>query len=146
MNSSKKESSNKKESEFIERKSSIAINQDVVQMILKELSSFEKNHGFLNAHITSVLLAKKMNTNAKYLTKVIKHYRQKNFSWYINDLRIAYITKELKTNTKLQKYTIKALALEAGFNSTEIFSKAFYKKNGIYPSYFVKRIQAENID
>lgn len=133
----------KNKSEFIKQDASIGIHQDVVQMILKELEKFEKNKGFLKVNITSGMLAKKMNTNSKYLTKVIKYYRHKSFTSYINDLRIEYITEQLKTDTKLQKYTVKALALEAGFNSTEIFSKSFFKKNGIHPSYFIKRIQLQ---
>jgi len=38
-------------------------------------------------------------------------------------------------------YTIKALASESGFNTTEAFSKSFYKKTGIYPSYFIKELK-----
>ncbi|WP_158447854.1 AraC family transcriptional regulator [Aquimarina longa] len=121
---------------------SIGIDAGVVETILKSLEKFENNKGFLKKNITSGILAKNINTNSKYLTKVIKYHRNKNFTHYINDLRIDYIIQELKTNTKLQKYTIKALAIEAGFNSTEVFSKSFHKKTGIYPSYFIKRIQS----
>ncbi len=119
----------------------IGIDEEVVHIILKGLDHFETNKGFLETNIKSGILAKKMNTNSKYLTKVIKYHKGKNFSPYINDLRIDYIIEELKADTKLQKYTIKALASEAGFNSTEVFSKSFFKKTGIYPSYFVKQIQ-----
>ena len=122
--------------------SSIDITKDVVELILVELEDFEKNKGFLEVNLTSSILAKKMNTNSKYLTKVIKFYRDKTFSPYINDLRIDYIIEQLKTDTKIRKYTIKALANEAGFNSTEVFSKSFHKRTGIYPSYFIKKVNS----
>ncbi|WP_024768420.1 AraC family transcriptional regulator [Aquimarina macrocephali] len=120
----------------------IGIANDVVEMILEGLNNFEKNNGFLKTNLTSGILATKLNTNSKYLTKVIKYYQKKTFTTYINDLRIDYIIDQLKTDSKLQKYTIKALASEAGFNSTEVFSKSFHRKAGIYPSYFVKKIKA----
>ncbi len=120
--------------------SSIDISKEVVESILEALRDFEKNNGFLEINLTSTILAKKMNTNSKYLTKVIKHYRDKNFSPYINDLRLNYIIDRLKKDIKLHNYTIKAIATEAGFNSAEVFSKAFYKKTGIYPSYFINQL------
>ncbi|WP_161635288.1 AraC family transcriptional regulator [Aquimarina macrocephali] len=120
----------------------IGIADQIVEMILKELETFEKYNDFLEINITSGILAKKMNTNSKYLTKVIKYHRKKTFTTYINDLRIDHIVQQLKTDRKLQNYTIKAIASEAGFNSTEVFSKSFLKKTGIYPSYFIKRIQS----
>ncbi len=33
-----------------------------------------------------------------------------------------------------------AIAEEAGFNTAESFSKAFFKKTGIKPSYFIKEL------
>lgn len=86
-----------------------------------------------------------MNTNSKYLSKVIKYYHSKSFSPYVNDLRIDYTIGRLKVDHKIQNYTIKAIAAEAGFNSAEAFSKYFYKKNGIYPSYFIKQLKIVDI-
>ena len=125
----------------INTSTSIDISEDVVALILGKLKDFEKNKGFLEINLTSGMLAKKMNTNSKYLTKVIKYYHNKSFSPYINDLRINDIINRLKEGHKIRNYTIKAIAAEAGFNSAEVFSKAFYKKAGIYPSYFIKQIK-----
>ncbi|MBP2831196.1 AraC family transcriptional regulator [Aquimarina sp. U1-2] len=131
----------KVKNESSNREERIDIAKDVVDMILKKLIHFEQTHGFLKTSLTSVILASKFSTNSKYLTKVIKFYRGKSFTLYINDLRINYIIEQLQSNTKLQNYTIKALAAEAGFNSTEVFSKTFFKKTGLHPSYFVKRLR-----
>ena len=45
----------------------------------------------------------------------------------------------------MRKYTIKALSKEFGFSSAESFSRAFYKKFGIYPSYYITELdKSEN--
>jgi AraC-like DNA-binding protein len=66
----------------------------------------------------------------------------KNFSHYINDLRIDFAIEELKENSTFRKYTIKAIANECGFKSAESFSKSFYKTYGIYPSFYLKQLQS----
>ena len=141
VNDSQISSVTEKGNDLKNNKDKIDLAEEIVEKILNGLNMFEKKHGYTQVNITSVMLAKQLKTNPKYLTKVIKHFKRKNFSPYINDLRIDYIIQKLKTDKKLRNYTIKALAKEAGFNSTEVFSKYFHKKTGIYPSYFVKKIQ-----
>lgn len=118
----------------------IGIANEIIEAILKELKSFEKNKDYLNATINIQNLAQKFNTNSKYLSIVINAKKEKTFIQYINDLRIDNIVNELKMNKSLRKYTITAIAEEAGFNTAESFSKAFFKKTGIKPSYFVKEL------
>ncbi|HLV70233.1 MAG TPA: helix-turn-helix domain-containing protein, partial [Xanthomarina sp.] len=84
------------------------------------------------------------DTNSTYLSKIINTYKGKSINNYITDLRVDYIINELNQNHILRKMTIKAIALEIGFNNPESFSKAFYKKTGIKPSYFIKQIEKEN--
>ncbi|WP_158447871.1 AraC family transcriptional regulator [Aquimarina longa] len=124
---------------------SIGISEEIVNAILDNLSNFEKKQDFIKINITTSVLASKFGTNSKYLSKVINTYKQKSFIQYINDLRIEYIIEKLKSNTKYRMYTIKALAAEAGFNTTEAFSKSFYKKTGIYPSYFIKKLEKQDV-
>lgn len=117
------------------------IDQTKIFSILKKLNQFEENKGFLQNDLTLPFLAKKCNTNTKYLPKIINHYKHKPFVLYINDLRIDYILKELKENTILQKYKIKTISEEAGFNTAESFSRAFKNKTGIRPSYYIKNLK-----
>ena len=94
----------------------------------------------MSQEITLNEVAKSFGTNSTYLSKVINLEKGKNFSHYINDLRIDYTVEELKDNLRFRKYTIKAIANESGFKSAESFSKTFYKKYGIYPSYYIKQL------
>lgn len=110
---------------------------------MDKLTLFEANKDFLIKKITLNSLSKKLETNPKYLSKIINFYKQKSFNNYINDLRIEYIINKIKTEHVFKKYSIKALAFEAGFNNSQSFSQFFYKKTGIYPSYFIKQLNKD---
>ncbi len=120
------------------------ISKDIIDSILLDLKKFEKNNDFLNNEITLANLAVDFNTNSSYLSKIINGNKGKNFSTYISDLRIDYCVEKLKTNDKFRRLPIKGIAFEIGFNNTESFSKAFYRKTGIYPSYFIKEIEKKH--
>ncbi|MEL1254069.1 AraC family transcriptional regulator [Flavobacterium sp. DGU38] len=116
------------------------INKDTVGVILKQLERFEKDKKFLEKGLTSLKLAVVFNSNPKYLSKIIYHYRGKKFTKYIADLRIDYIITLLKEDYKVRKYTNSALADEAGFSSTQSFVNAFFSKAGCPTSYFIEEI------
>ncbi|NER12711.1 helix-turn-helix domain-containing protein [Leptobacterium flavescens] len=117
------------------------VSLELITEIRNGLLEFEDKKGFLNSKTTLNSLSKKLDTNTNYLSKIINFYEQKNFSNYLNDLRIEYAIKQLKTDPQFQLYSIKGIAQEVGFNSGESFSKAFYKRTGIYPSYFLKQLK-----
>jgi len=117
------------------------VSKEVIDSIQRGLQGFEKEKIFLDPTITLNSLSKKLDTNSNYLSKVINFYQQKNFSTYLNDLRIEYAIEQLKTNAQFRRYSVKGMAQEVGFNSVESFSKAFYKRTGIYPSYFLKELE-----
>jgi len=134
-------------SESISKKNNLTtdIHEDIITHILSSLNMFEESKKYTNNSYTLDSLAKEFNTNKSYLSKVINEHKQMNFSNYINDLRIGHIIEELKADNKLRSYTIKAIAQESGFNTSQSFSKAFHKRTGIYPSYFIKMINAKNL-
>lgn len=117
------------------------ISTEVVDSILKKLDVFESDKGFLSSELSLMTMARDFETNSNYLSRVINLKMEKNFSKYINDLRIDFAVKELRSNPKFRRYTIKAIAMESGFSSTESFRRAFYNRNKIYPSFFIKRLE-----
>jgi len=119
------------------------ISEENVSLIIDGLSSFEEKLDFLTNGLTLKKVALALNTNTTYLSKVINFYKDKNFSSYLNDLRINYILEILPTNSKMQNYTIQALAKEIGYNNSESFSSAFYKRTGIKPSFYIKQLKKE---
>ena len=86
-------------------------------------------------------LAKEFNTNSSYLSSIINSTKDANFSSYLNNLRIDYAIDKLKKDKKFRIYTIKAIAEEVGFNTSQSFTNAFYKKTRLYPSFFIAKIK-----
>lgn len=123
----------------IEKKES-NLSANLVKDINDKLKKFEKDKLYKNSNISIQYLANEFNTNTKYLSMVINENKHKTFITYVNDLRIDNIIDELKKKPNFRKYTIAALAEEAGFNTAESFSNAFYKRTQIKPSYFIKEL------
>jgi tetratricopeptide (TPR) repeat protein len=117
------------------------INQDTVASVLKQLEKFERDRKFLEKDLTSIKLAVAFDSNAKYLSKIIFHYRSKKFVEYINDLKIDHLIKLMKEDKMLRNYTNKALADEAGFSSTQRFANAFFARTGMPTSYFIEELK-----
>ncbi|MCW9037607.1 helix-turn-helix domain-containing protein [Altibacter sp.] len=114
---------------------------ELVENILQSLVVFERNKEYLSQKISLGYLSKRLDTNSKYLSQVINMEKDKSFTQYINDLRVTYAFKKLAADPVFRKYTIKAIAWECGFKTGESFSKSFYKKYGIYPSYYLKSLE-----
>jgi len=127
----------------IKEKKGISVPESIIESILKQLLVFEEEKGFTTLGLTSQILAKKFKTNTKYLSMVVNHFKEQSFINYLNNLRIDYAVERLKTDMVFRRYTVQAISKEVGFNNTESFSKSFYKKTGIKPSFFVKELNKQ---
>ncbi len=125
-------------------KEELNFSEVLFKSLQEKISQFEQEKGYLSSDLTLQKMASLLETNSSYLSKMINHQKQKNFATYLNDLRVDDSIEALQNNAKLRKYTIKALAEEAGFNSSQAYSKAFYKRTGIYPSYFIKQLEKDD--
>ncbi len=112
----------------------------ILEDLQKGLDQFEANNRFLEPKLTLSKLAEQLNTNTNYLSKAVKVIKGSSYTNYLNTLRINYIIEQLKQDHTLRRYTIKAIAKEAGYNNAQSFSTAFYKQTGIYPSYFLNKL------
>ncbi|MGS2765283.1 helix-turn-helix domain-containing protein [Sinomicrobium sp. M5D2P9] len=128
----------------LHKKGNLDIRAEIVEDINGKLYAFEENKGFIKSEISIQSLAANFSTNTHYLSKIINFYKGKNFSAYINDLRINYCIERLKSDKQFRKYTIKAIAQECGFNTSESFSNAFLKNTEIKPSFFIKNMDNFN--
>lgn len=124
-----------------EKKRKSSIDKDTLSQILDGLDEFEEKKVFLTPKLTLDLYAKKLDTNSKYLSIVINDYKFQTFKNYINNLRIKHIVEKLYNDRILRNYTVSAIAVEAGFSSTESFTRAFSKKTGLNVSYFLKKVK-----
>ncbi|WP_420570929.1 helix-turn-helix domain-containing protein [Kordia sp.] len=128
------------------QKEDIGLPKEVVDAILVKLEKFEDTHRFTKKNYTQTKLAKELDTNSTYLSKIINMTKGMNFAKYMNELRIDYAIEQMKENKVFRSYTIKAIAIEVGFNNAQSFSIAFHKKTGINPSYFLKQLENQKIE
>ncbi|UFK97677.1 helix-turn-helix domain-containing protein [Kaistella faecalis] len=117
------------------------LNPIFVESILKQLENFEKEEKFLDSQVSQKSLSEDFGTNSTYFSKIINTYKGKNFTLYINDLRLDYIITHLKNDVKYINMDVKELASISGFSSTENFSDNFRRKFDLKPSVFIKMMK-----
>lgn len=117
------------------------LNPIFVENILNQLEDFENENKFLDPQISQKLLSEELGTNSTYFSKIINTYKGKNFTLYINDLRLDYIIDHLQNDVKYINMDVKELASIAGFSSTENFSDNFRRKFDLKPSVFIKMMK-----
>lgn len=140
-----KEATSNKEEEKEEDKKVKTFENENVARILSSLEALEATDYFLTPNCTLNAVAKEINTNTSYLSKIINEYKEKSFSKYINEYRINTALERLKNDEKYQRYTIEYIAEEFGFSRPETFSRVFKKQTGISPSYYMKKIKSDNL-
>lgn len=113
--------------------------------LLKKLQNFEDKELYLSKNSSLNDVAKKLKTNTSYLSKLVNAHKGKSFTAYITDLRVNYAIRRLKEDKKFRSYTIDSIARDIGFNRSESFSRAFKNKTGLYPSYYIKRLDSQNV-
>lgn len=126
--------------EVLEALSTSEVNPETTQQILEGLKKLEDQSYFLHPACSAHNVAKRIKTNTTYLSKVINAEFGKNFSTYVNDLRINYAIVRLKQDSKFRSYTISAIAIELGYKSADSFTKYFKKDTGLLPSFYIKKL------
>lgn len=121
-------------------KKEVIITDKKVTEILARLQKFEQQEFYLDPNCNLRFVAKKVKTNATYLTKIIHTDKEKNFNDYINYLRITYTLQRLNNDLKFRAYSIKSISEEVGYKSADSFSKHFKKHTKLYPSYYIKTL------
>ncbi|TVZ52540.1 helix-turn-helix domain-containing protein [Dokdonia sp. Hel_I_53] len=126
--------------EVLEEQTSSDMNPETTQQILDGLKKLERQNYFLHPACSAHNVAKRIKTNTTYLSKVINAEFGKNFSTYINDLRINHAIVRLKQDPKFRSYTISSIATELGYKSADSFTKYFKKDTGLLPSFYIKKL------
>lgn len=117
------------------------ISKDIEDAIVKKLEKFELTKKYLENDMNLSKMATILHTNSKYVTKVIAKHRGKGTIEYITELKLDYVVEMLKTDSRYRNYTNKALGEEAGFRTTQNFTRAFKSYTGITPTYFSSKLK-----
>ena len=124
-----------------EKTREVVIDDQKVRDVLKGLKRLEQQEFFLNTECSLRSMAKKVKTNATYLSKIINTHKGLSYNDYINNLRIDYAVNRIKSDKQFRSFSIKSIATELGYKSDYSFAKHFKSKTGINPSYYIKRIE-----
>ncbi|MBS7334197.1 MAG: helix-turn-helix domain-containing protein [Weeksellaceae bacterium] len=122
-------------------KLNINISSKTEKTLLKKIEVFENSKDFLKKDVNLNNLAKQFDTNTKYLSEIIKSYKNKNFNQYLNELRIHHLIDELNNNEKVLNTKVSYLASDFGFNSHSSFSTLFTQYVGQSPSEYIKALK-----
>lgn len=116
------------------------IADNLIQNVLEKLQVFEDKREYLDGKITLNILAKRFETNPRYLSQIVNSNKGKSFKQYISDLKLDYIKYKLEVDEKFRNYTQRAIAREIGYTS-DALAKAFLKKEQIRLSEYLKKIR-----
>lgn len=132
------EKNNALESSELEGKKESLMSDATEMEILHNLEIFERKKLFITSGISTAQMAVLVKTNTKYLSHILKKYRNSDFNQYINQKRIDYIVGELHDNPQARNYKIAVLAEMSGYNSHSQFASIFKTIKGISPSKFIQ--------
>ena len=107
---------------------------DPLEKIFRELVHLMQNEKiYIEPNLSVNHIAKKLNTNQKYLSNSITKYAGLNFNNFINSYRIHEAKRMMLRQPKLP---VKEVMYVCGFNSKTPFYLAFQKYTGMSPQQF----------
>lgn len=109
-----------------------AINEDLIKLM-------SSKKPYLKAGVSLKSLADNLSKSANHVSQVINDKHKKNFFDFINEYRIEEMTHLLKSPEN-KRFTLLAIANDAGFNSKTTFNVAFKKLKGKTPSQYYKEL------
>ena len=123
-------------------KSSFSLSDVKEKELLLKLEKFENSNDFLKKDILIQDFAKNyLGSNDKYLRSILSKYKDGHtFTTYLNDLRISWFINKIKGDKSYRNYTLKAYADECGFTTYSTFARAFEKKTGLKPYFFLNQL------
>ena len=98
---------------------------------------FETELIFLNHDLNITYVANRLNLSTTQISMAIKLKRQQSFPEFVNSYRLQYIKNQLSNNPDWKKYTIDALAFEAGFGNRLTLHSACKKIHGLTASQYL---------
>lgn len=127
----------------INTETDLNISLDTENRLVKDLNQMENEQFYLDKNITLNKLAHKLHSNQKYVSYVIRKYKNQNFNDYILHLRIQFLIRELSENQVMLDYKLSYLAEFSGFSSHSKFTMAFKAVVGIPPSQYIENKRNE---
>ncbi len=128
------------------RKNKKQINSNITAEILLKLEEIESTDILLKQDFSLSVLAKLLNTNTSYLSRIINTHKNKSFNQYLLEYRINKLIKNLEEKPIMHKYSMQGLAESIGYKNASSFTRAFKKFMGISPSQYLKEKYSKNME
>lgn len=115
---------------------------DEKNSLFEQIDKYVKDEeAYKNAQLTRDDVAKKLNTNSRYIIEAIKEETGMTFSDYVNQYRLNYARRELISNPEI---AVSNIILDSGISSVSAFYRLFKNEFGMTPNE-LRQIKA-NID
>ncbi|SNY99521.1 hypothetical protein [Flagellimonas pacifica] len=103
----------------------IVLTKDKINEISDGLAGLESENFYLKPNITIKEVAETLGTNNKYISLYLNRHAGKDYSTYINTLRIDHFIQKLTVDpTFVKRYTLDAMAQQCGYTSNKALNKA----------------------
>lgn len=112
-------------------------NEDVKIYIDTLVKFMEESEVWKDTELSISKLANQTSIPKHYLSEVLNEHLGKSFYGFVNEYRIEYAKKLLKSE-KHNNWSILAIAYECGFNSKAVFNSFFKKHTQLTPSEYKK--------
>ncbi|SNC61040.1 AraC-type DNA-binding protein [Hymenobacter gelipurpurascens] len=102
------------------------------------VAALEQDHLYRNPDLTLDVLAQHLGLTSNMVSQLLNAGLGQSFHDVVNGYRLEEVKRRLLT-PDVQRLTVLALALEAGFNSKTTFNRVFKEKTGCTPKDYQKK-------
>ncbi|MDD7317313.1 MAG: helix-turn-helix domain-containing protein [Prevotella sp.] len=106
----------------------------------------EHGEEFCDSEFSIERLSTLVNSNSRYVSRVINDVYSKNFRTFLNEFRVKKAMMRMSDTENYGQYTIKAIAESVGYKSQSNFINVFTRQTGIKPSVFQKLSQEKILE
>lgn len=115
-------------------------NENDVKLIMELKSKMEHDRIFTDSTLTLDKTAKQLGTNRSTLSKAINSGMGVNFVTFLNSYRIKEAIRLLNENSA-QSYKMESIGRMCGFNSRQVFHRAFKNETGMNLRQYIKKLK-----
>ena len=124
------------------RKSALT-DKDQKELLDNILNVMEKPEVICNPEFTVDKLSQLVKSNNHYVSDAINDGLKMNFPSLLNSKRIKE-AQRLLSDPENKKFTIEFIASRVGFNSPNVFRRAFKENTGVNPLFYIKSVVKNN--
>lgn len=116
-----------------------------IELFAKLTILFERQRIYLDSNLKLGDIAKKLNTNSKYLSQVVNNQTNNNLIHYVNLYRIEEAKRKI-INDEYQHLTTYGIAQTCGFKNKSTFYKVFKEITNMTPKDYIKMTRSRVIN